>query len=580
MTRNNLKNLIFGIYSAIALSLVRYSLSSTYSVLFLLLTGLLIYFFNKTDLKYDKRNNKFSIIISILLTIILVIGRVVWEKELYYDSTLLNINIFTLSNIIKILLISPGIFILLKRVCNLSLKKLEKVNIYNNSFEGLSTKKVYFISFIIILLCYLPYFIRFFPALMSPDSFVQIATVEEKVLTNIHPFVQTWFFGSIYSLGKLIFGSGNLALGFYIFTQMCILSALYSGIIAYLYKKNINKYILLLILLIFAISPLHAYYSVTLWKDILFGANFILVMYSLKKLNEKINCKSILLFIFSILIMLFFRNNGIYVFFVMVPCLIYYFKNNRRAVTIICSSIIVFYYLITGPLYNYIGIKETWSTEAYSIPLQQIARVIYLDKEIDNKDMKELNKLMNVDNIKTNYLPHISDPVKNSVNLEYFNKNKGKFFKIYLNLLVDYPIIYIESYLSQTLGYWYPDTVYHATSIVNAESELYNARKYDIYNTDNSPEILDLLIDGANSKSIPFSILFWSTGLYCVLLFLSIIICVYRKNNKYLYLYTPFIGLWFTMMLASPVFAELRYIYGIFVCMPLILLIPFIKERE
>lgn len=34
------------------------------------------------------------------------------------------------------------------------------------------------------------------------------------------------------------------------------------------------------------------------------------------------------------------------------------------------------------------------------------------------------------------------------------------------------------------------------------------------------------------------------------------------------------------MMVAIPVFAELRYIYGIFVCMPIILLIPFIGRKN
>lgn len=573
------KSVIFGIYTTFSIGILMSKNFNIYSFFYLILLLLIIKFYFSNNLILNKKDKKYSIIFALVLSLIMIIGNMVWVNELYFDPYQESIKIFTLQSVLEGILIFGGVFILFYYLGGYIFPNISKVNIYNK-VHNWSSKKVFSVSFLIIMICYIPYFLRCYPALMSADSYVQINTVENGILTNLHPLLQTWFFGFIYKFGKLIFGTGNGAISFYIIFQMIVMSWIFAGTVAFLYKRNINIFICIFILLFFALSPLHAYYSVTLWKDILFSVNFIFILYSLTKLKENgFNIRNILLFVLSIVILLFFRNNGIYVLFVMIPFLLYFYKENFKKMLIICLFIISGYFIITGPIYKKIGVAETTSVEAYSIPLQQIARVIYLEQYIDDENMDKLIKLMDVDSIKNTYLPHISDNVKNSVNLEYFNEHKMEFFKIYVKLFFKHPVTYIESYLSQTLGFWYPDTVYHAISKVNAETGTYNVWNYGIKNYEKTPEIINKIIDKTVDKTIPFSIIFWSTGLYCILLFISILISVYNYKNtkKYFVLYSPFIGLWVTMMVASPVFAELRYIYGIFVCM---LIIPFVNINK
>ena len=360
---------------------------------------------------------------------------------------------------------------------------------------------------------------------------------------------------------------------------------LFALIVHFLYKNGVKKIICILVLAFYCICPLHAYYSVTLWKDILFGGNFILIFISLFKLiqtDNKINLKNkyLYLLIISILIMLFFRNNRIYVFFVMIPFLIYHFKNSRKLMTILSFSIVIFYFIIKGPVFSIVGVSSTKSVEAYSIPLQQIARVIALDGKISKENSESLEKLLIMENIKKNYMPHISDPIKNSINPNYFNKNQKEFLITWAKLLKDNPRIYIESYLSSTLGYWYPDAIYHATSNVNSSNETYNAFKYNIDNNPKGINHINKAIDYTLARTYPFANLFWSVGLTCLLMLFSFALIKYNNKNKYLVCYAPFIGLWLTMMIATPVFCELRYVYGIFTCLPALLLLPFITKEN
>ena len=91
------------------------------------------------------------------------------------------------------------------------------------------------------------------------------------------------------------------------------------------------------------------------------------------------------------------------------------------------------------------------------------------------------------------------------------------------------------------------------------------------------PNILAKAIDFTTVKSIPFASIFYGIGLNYIITLICFTISLLRKNRN-LIAYLPFLGLWLTMMIAAPVYAEMRYAYGLFVCMPLIVLIPFMSK--
>ena len=69
----------------------------------------------------------------------------------------------------------------------------------------------------------------------------------------------------------------------------------------------------------------------------------------------------------------------------------------------------------------------------------------------------------------------------------------------------------------------------------------------------------------------------WSIGLcFWIIALFSFIAVKKAKDIKAIYLYVPVIGIWLTMMIASPVFAEFRYVYGAFTCLPLLIIFPYL----
>ena len=244
--------------------------------------------------------------------------------------------------------------------------------------------------------------------------------------------------------------------------------------------------------------------------------------------------------------------------------------------SILCFSILSFYFIIKGPVFSYFNIEKTTSVEAFSIPLQQIARVIASDRDILGEDRVYLEKLFNYNEVKEKYSSVISDPIKNITNNDVLSNNKIDFFKTYIKLFIKYPNVYAEAYFLQTLGYWYPDVIYWATA---GESRgIFETEK--IYNTPLTPDWYNNIIDTTTSRKLPLNNLIWSIGLnFVVLLTTSIIMCYFDKK-KYLLCLIPLYGLWISIMLATPVFSELRYVYGLFTCMPIVVCIGLLKEKR
>ena len=52
-----------------------------------------------------------------------------------------------------------------------------------------------------------------------------------------------------------------------------------------------------------------------------------------------------------------------------------------------------------------------------------------------------------------------------------------------------------------------------------------------------------------------------------------------RKNKKFVLIYLPVIGVILTLLIATPVFAEFRYAYCVFACVPLFCCIPFLNTE-
>lgn len=566
--KSNILKIILAIYSYSSILMI-IGIEKNYNVFLLL--GLLAIVFMFFKLKINKKMNKLSILISVLISLLICVGNVV-ENSMTNNT----LNIFNVRILFKLLITFGGVFIFLNLLFNTFFTKIQNINLLCQN-ERKSDKKIFFISWGMIFLLWSPYFLRYFPGIMTLDSRVQLSYIEDMIFRNNHPFIQTWFEGGIYNLGKFLFNNTNMAMGFYTIIQMLILSAIFAYAVKFLYKHKFNSIIVVLVLFAYALLPQFALYSVTVWKDVLFGGAMLIMFISVIEmtLTDKLKISNIILFVISAVMILFFRNNGIYIMIVCLPFFIHCFRKKIKIILPILIGLFTLYFVVTGPVYNYLKVEKPSNVESLGVPLQQVGRVIASDGKMGKEEKEYLMTIFDFAEIKNVYAPHIVDPVKNHANRGVLATTEKQFLETWFSLFLKNPDTYVEAYLSQTLGYWYPSVKYWTTGSLSSENT------YGVHNVNLLPNILTKIIDRVNSLDYSLSVLCWGIGLGFILLFLSIVVASIRKidKDKYFAWYIPFVGLWITMMLASPVFAEYRYVYGLFTSLPIILLAPYLKNH-
>jgi len=572
----HLKNIIYSLISYISLLIYFNYLftSASYNLLITFSYFLILLFFYKINISQDKRIRKFSYILSLILSCFLSVGNIV--SPYIYNGA---VNIFSLKNLVYTLFCTSGLFLIFSRLFSLMFSNIDKIKIFEDKKNKKNTFKIFLLILGVILICWIPYFLRFYPAIMTPDSYYVIHYANSYILSDFHTFGHTWFFGIFFLLGKLLFSNMNMAVALSTITQMITMASIFAYCVIYLYQKGLNKCICLLCTAIFALSPLHAHYSITLWRDIIFGGAFVLLFISL---YEIISCKDNLkkstigLLIVSVLFILFFRNNGIYICALLLPFILFSKISKKKLVTIVYVSLLIFYAIVKGPVFDYFNIQKSITREAFSIPLQQISRTIATGKELDKESEEYLSEIIDIDLVPEKYSGVISDPIKNLTNNEKLSESTGTFLKIWLKNLIKYPQIYIEAYLTQTIGYWYPNIEYWATG---SESKSF-FDSVDVYSDPITPEGFNKIIDVTSSRRVPFCNLIWSIGTTTFILIISSFIFIYKNKGNYFICYIPLYLLLFTILISTPVFSELRYVYGLFSCVPLLLTIPFMKTKN
>ena len=548
----------------------------TYDVVSWCIFLILVLFFYKTDIN-NKIMRKENIFLSILFSFVVIFGSIV--NELKYNAEVSIFRTFlTLKNFIYIV----GIFNLLYIAFTNIMPKLYDYSIKNKKSIFKNNKFVFIICFLIIMMCWMPYFLSFYPGNLSPDSISELTTIINNFsnASDHHPIIHILFIAIPY---KIVFGITNnmtISVAAVTLTQMIVMASIFSSLIVFLHNRKVNDKILFVILVYYAILPMHGYYSIVMWKDVIFSGLLLLLTMELVKIiekqkNNKLNFKQLISFIIASIFCVFFRNNAIYMYFLLASATFVFFRKYYKI--FILAFVIVFgvYYTVKGPVFNALNITKSSSSEYIAIPMQQIGRMAYKDANFTKKEKESLNKIMPLKEMKKAYDPIISDGIKfnSSYNSKVFDENKGEYLKLWLGLIKRYPTIALEAYSISTLGYWYPGVSYGSVCYGIVEND------YGLKNDPKLGEKVQYFLFDIEKRGVPILNIEWSIGLCFWLILIFSILTVKKLGKKALYIYVPVFGIWLTMMAASPVYAEFRYVYGAFTCLPLLMLIPYMDFK-
>lgn len=212
----------------------------------------------------------------------------------------------------------------------------------------------------------------------------------------------------------------------------------------------------------------------------------------------------------------------------------------------------------------YLMSKNGSVREMLSIPLQQIVRVKkYHRQELDNEIIHEIDSFFKCDNIEEKYVPTISDTVKIELDDEYFAKHKGKFINLWLKLLNPYFKDYVEAFISNSYGYYYPEAEHWVANRTMEPNNIGIMQQPLIEG--NLVSKIDSLIE---RRDIPMLSMCFSIGTAFWIIIILLGYEILNKRYQSIILYLPIFILWLTLI-ASPVFCEYRYAYSLFTVLPL-----------
>lgn len=533
-----------------------------------------------------KRKNVIVMLLSILLSIFLIVGNS-FKKKGSFEFITNHLIIHTVTFLILIFIFYKVISFLFKKLDNIKWKERQEFNKIIKIFN----KHPFLFCFIIILICWLPYIISFYPVILSPDPSYQIMQffhIDNKystysilldpsvIITNHHPVIHTLLLGSMVKIGTLL-GSVNIGLFLYSIIQILILSSTLSYTIVFLKNIKIPKKYLLLCLIIYALTPVFPFYSMSAVKDVIFGSLIILYIISIYQfMNKKeITFKDMLKELLLMILIILFRNNGFHVILLSFPFLLFY--KNKKQILMIFLLMLTFNITYNKVILPYFKITPSSIREVLSIPFQQTARYANeYDSELSEKDKKIIDQILEYDTLATRYNPELADPVKNKFNRYYKSEDLKEYFKVWKKGLFKHPITYIEATVHNTYGYFYPFKTnwyfYHKydTRIVK--------KGFDYHYNSLSSERNFLTIIATIFPYIPVIGFLVNIGFNSWILMFMACYLIYQKKYKSLVVLLPSFVL-LLVCVASPANTYFRYALPNIFAMPLLFGI-FLKDCE
>lgn len=492
--------------------------------------------------------------------------------------------------------VALGLFLLLYKGILYLMCKAASLKLNDSTKASKLIPSLPFISFAVIVLCRIPWLLYSYPGILTPDSINQFEQVlGMKPFSNHHPWLHTLTISLFYHIGSLFTSNLNDAFVFFTVFQICFMAFAASYLVWVISKYTKSLPLLTGIIALYALLPYHNVMAICIWKDVMFGGTLLLfctsLFYLLKEGITKHTIPSTVLYFISGFLMCLYRSNGWYAFVVTFPFLLFAFRKQWKLVYPLHFALLALVLLVKGPVMNHYEVKQPDFIESISIPLQQVGRVIATGQELTQTQQESIDKIMNASYVPELYAEYISDNMKELVrakNPEYLAEHKGEYLKLWIELGLTYPDIYLDAYVAQTRGYYSPSAVYSVAEvdgIIDSDTGLY--REY-LLSGKIIVKVREILIK--LQEMIPMYGALWSMGslFWGTLLFLGLAI---GKCNK-LTLKTPMnfldlLTVWIpnvavigTLLIATPVAIEFRYAYNLAYCLPLYFAVMLITKEN
>lgn len=347
----------------------------------------------------------------------------------------------------------------------------------------------------IVILCWLPYYIAFFPGLSNPDTGMQIAWAlhrptewlkysavrgPEIYATNHHPYFVTLLFGLFAKLG-LAMGDITWGVAIYCFGQMLLTALVLTFVWYYLRRLGLPVGIFRIGLVFTALFPLFPLYAITMLKDSLFSLSclaFSLLLFELARTRGEALRKigfCALTFLTALLVALT-KNQGVYfVAAAGVLCLIFC-RFRLRALATLLIPVVLFQCVWVQVLLPAWNVAPGGKQEVLGLLFQQTARYVKeYPEDVTEAEEEAIRAVLDYDRLPELYKPHLADPVKFTYNQDATDEELSAYYQAWLSMLRHHPDVYIQAFLHNIYGGFYlgHETALSYTNFDNRETAPY-----------------------------------------------------------------------------------------------------------
>lgn len=554
-----------------------------------------LYFINKNKLSsLTKRESMIIKVFSSILAFIFVIGEDITHTQALFRGSL-NRYSFVLFFILLI-----GYYTIFKYFLHLVWDKynvyIKKFDIELNTFRLKIDRRKYFSLLTPFLLVRILAFILLYPGVTTYDSMVIIGEgLGIYPLTNSHPYLFTYTVSLFTKFGMKFLGGVGVGVAIFNFLTLVITTLIYVYVLYRIFELSNNKWLNRCLYLFYLLFPNFIIVSFTMYKDVymvnalmLFFLCIIYILYQPAKFFENKN------FLFMFIISFF----GIYmmhrkaVIYIIVGILILFIFNKRYYKKILFYSLvsISFTLIINFIASSLIQPQESRKRYDYLAPrFQQLAAAVYYHPDsFSSEELAFYDSTLGLENNKK-FVYYKADPIKDSMKNEQFEGREHEFFKLWFKGYLTHPKTYIDALLNLSVSYWYPYNFSDLTYMGNYYQVMYE----DSSNVYGNTTSLD---DGWKNQTkfkklqefywnihktisyLPIFSIFYSAGLYTILLLIILMISLLRRDYKILGLIIICVSIILTCIY-SPIVNYFRYSYVFMAIIPLLLPFLFLKRR-
>lgn len=455
----------------------------------------------------------------------------------------------------------------------------------------------------VIFVCWLPVFLAYYPSVFAYDAEGQLYQVIARDYSTHHPLLHTLFLGAFFRLGGRL-GSYSTGMAVHSVVQMLLMAGAFAGALTYLYEKRTARWTRILLVLFYGLFPTNSVLAISTTKDVLFSALVLLYTVCFYRLtcdrNMQVTWKERAVCILLGALMLLFRNNAVYAFVVSIPVLFWGMRKTEidldsqrggaswdgksagKEYLHLSLGILLLFAVSAVSLKALTHAQSGSPREMLSVPLQQMARVWVHEENgewMDDQSLRqEMEKYMPSEWGFSLYDPHLADRVKN---IAIIHDDPKGLVKTWIRLGMEYPGIYIDAFLDNSVGLWFLSDDTHARVYgIGTETG------FGYLSTDNRTmpagcEIvehsylpglrawMEKIVSDNEYENWPVVKVLFAPALYWWLLYLYVVVVLYRRRYREA-LPAVFLVAYYLTLLLSPT-VLIRYMYPLVVTVPVIL---------